>query len=83
MTKNYWSTVDNGLKVILYSFLIGDETFEENLTSELPFKRSGLRLLLKIGGNRSFFFNQTGSPHLRPTGSILAEEKPSFGCEQS
>ena len=51
MTKNYWSTVDNGLKVILYSFLIGDETFEENLTSELPFKRSGLRLLLKIGGN--------------------------------
>ena len=51
MAKNYWSTVDNGLKVILYSFLIGDETFEENLTSELPFKRSGLRLLLKIGGN--------------------------------
>ena len=33
MAKNYWSTVDNGLKVILYSFLIGDETFEENLTS--------------------------------------------------
>ena len=30
-----------------------------------------------------FSFNQTGFPHLRPTGSILAEEKPSFGCEQS